>query len=344
MGIARANAPELTKGALSIAFVKNPNDPIWAKDPAVALYRSILKQVRPEREADRRLQLVRHDRRLDDGRDAAQGREEPHARRAPARGAEPRHDGEPVPAPRNPPADVANGLSPIDRSTSTATTTSSGSRRAGSSRRGDDATPPVTDSSTRTRRADEETTSGPSRSGWRRSSRSIAVPAAMAAYTSPKLAVHADGDDARSSGVARSERRPDGRASAIVIPNGTQLTTTQAPGTVLGPVKAQREGARPRRRRPAARRPADRRRARVRFRPRRRRACIGAASPPLATWVLVLHGGGSDAQRARRTSSRRAARSARSARRASRSACRRRTFPSEHRAARRSARSSRAPS
>ena len=74
MGIARLNAPELTKGALSIAFVKNPNDPIWAKDPAVALYRSIMRSVRPEREADRRLQLVRHDRRVDDGRDAAQGR------------------------------------------------------------------------------------------------------------------------------------------------------------------------------------------------------------------------------------------------------------------------------
>ncbi len=47
MGIARANAPELTKGALSIAFVKNPNDPIWAKDPAVALYRKILKAHAP---------------------------------------------------------------------------------------------------------------------------------------------------------------------------------------------------------------------------------------------------------------------------------------------------------
>ncbi len=47
MGIAKANAPELTKGALSIAFVKNPSDPIWAKDPAVALYRSILKQHAP---------------------------------------------------------------------------------------------------------------------------------------------------------------------------------------------------------------------------------------------------------------------------------------------------------
>ena len=47
MGIARFNAPELTKGALSIAFVKNPNDPIWAKDPAVALYRAIMRKYDP---------------------------------------------------------------------------------------------------------------------------------------------------------------------------------------------------------------------------------------------------------------------------------------------------------
>jgi len=47
MEIARANAPELTRGALSIAFVKNPNDPVWAKDPVVALYRSILKRYAP---------------------------------------------------------------------------------------------------------------------------------------------------------------------------------------------------------------------------------------------------------------------------------------------------------
>ena len=33
MAIARVNAPDLTTGARSIAFVKNPNDPIWAKDP-----------------------------------------------------------------------------------------------------------------------------------------------------------------------------------------------------------------------------------------------------------------------------------------------------------------------
>jgi branched-chain amino acid transport system substrate-binding protein len=47
MGIARFNAPELTKGALSIAFVKNPNDPVWAKDKAVALYRSIMRRHNP---------------------------------------------------------------------------------------------------------------------------------------------------------------------------------------------------------------------------------------------------------------------------------------------------------
>jgi branched-chain amino acid transport system substrate-binding protein len=47
MGIARFNAPEVTNGALSIAFVKNPNDPIWAKDKAVALYRSIMRKYAP---------------------------------------------------------------------------------------------------------------------------------------------------------------------------------------------------------------------------------------------------------------------------------------------------------
>jgi branched-chain amino acid transport system substrate-binding protein len=47
MDIARVNAPELTKNALSIAFVKNPRDPIWAKDPVVKLYRSILATYAP---------------------------------------------------------------------------------------------------------------------------------------------------------------------------------------------------------------------------------------------------------------------------------------------------------
>ena len=82
MAIARANAPDLTKGARAIAFVKNPNDPVWRKDPAVALYRSILKRFAPAREGDRRVPLVRHGGRVDDGRRAPARRQEPDARRA----------------------------------------------------------------------------------------------------------------------------------------------------------------------------------------------------------------------------------------------------------------------
>jgi branched-chain amino acid transport system substrate-binding protein len=47
MGIASINAPELTKGALSVAFVKNPNDPIWAKDKALALYLKVMTTYDP---------------------------------------------------------------------------------------------------------------------------------------------------------------------------------------------------------------------------------------------------------------------------------------------------------
>jgi ABC-type branched-subunit amino acid transport system substrate-binding protein len=47
MAIARFNAPELTRGALSIAYVKNPNDPIWNRDPATRLYRRIMRTYYP---------------------------------------------------------------------------------------------------------------------------------------------------------------------------------------------------------------------------------------------------------------------------------------------------------
>ncbi len=47
MGLAKSISTELTRGALSVAFVKNPNDPIWAKDPALALYRTIMKRHHP---------------------------------------------------------------------------------------------------------------------------------------------------------------------------------------------------------------------------------------------------------------------------------------------------------
>jgi branched-chain amino acid transport system substrate-binding protein len=47
MAIARVNAPDLTRGALSIAFLKNPNDPVWARDRTVALYRTIMRRHNP---------------------------------------------------------------------------------------------------------------------------------------------------------------------------------------------------------------------------------------------------------------------------------------------------------
>jgi branched-chain amino acid transport system substrate-binding protein len=47
MDIVRANAPELVNGSISIAFVKDPTDQVFAKDPVVKLYRSILKKYAP---------------------------------------------------------------------------------------------------------------------------------------------------------------------------------------------------------------------------------------------------------------------------------------------------------
>lgn len=65
----------------------------------------------------------------------------------------------------------------------------------------------------------------------------IAVPAALAAYTSPKLEITQTGTGV----VVRATLSPDDDPTArvaIVAPTGTQLTTSQAPGTVLGPVRA----------------------------------------------------------------------------------------------------------
>ena len=65
----------------------------------------------------------------------------------------------------------------------------------------------------------------------------IAVPAALAAYTSPKLEVKQAG----TTSTIKASLSPDDDPTAsvrIYAPSGTQLTTNQAPGTVLGPVKA----------------------------------------------------------------------------------------------------------
>jgi ABC-type branched-subunit amino acid transport system substrate-binding protein len=47
MDIVRANVGSEVNGSLSIAFVKDPTDKVWAKDPVVKLYRSILKKYAP---------------------------------------------------------------------------------------------------------------------------------------------------------------------------------------------------------------------------------------------------------------------------------------------------------
>lgn len=65
----------------------------------------------------------------------------------------------------------------------------------------------------------------------------IAVPAAMAAYTSAKLQVTSS--SMATTVKASLDPNDDPTASVrIFAPTGTQLATNQAPGTVLGPVKA----------------------------------------------------------------------------------------------------------
>lgn len=65
----------------------------------------------------------------------------------------------------------------------------------------------------------------------------IAVPSALAAYTSPKLQVQQAGDTVT---IKASQATDDDPTAVVLIgaPSGTQLTTTQAPGTVLGNVDA----------------------------------------------------------------------------------------------------------
>jgi hypothetical protein len=65
----------------------------------------------------------------------------------------------------------------------------------------------------------------------------IAVPAAMAAYMSPKLEVTRTATGVTVKASLSPDDDPTARV-AISAPVGTQLTTNQAAGTVLGPVQA----------------------------------------------------------------------------------------------------------
>jgi hypothetical protein len=65
----------------------------------------------------------------------------------------------------------------------------------------------------------------------------VVVPSALAAYSSPQLTVRQAGSTATIK--VSLDPNDDPTASVrILAPAGTSLTTTQAPGTVLGPVKA----------------------------------------------------------------------------------------------------------
>ncbi|MGI8480437.1 MAG: hypothetical protein ACR2M2_11415 [Gaiellaceae bacterium] len=117
----------------------------------------------------------------------------------------------------------------------------------------------------------------------------VAVPSAFAAYTTAKLEVRQSGTTATIK--ATLDPNDDPTASVrIFVPTGTQLTTTQAPGSVLGPVRAivkaldlasadlPLEGnlivAAPGQITPAA-----------------QAACLGTVAP-LASWVMVLTAAG----------------------------------------------------
>lgn len=122
----------------------------------------------------------------------------------------------------------------------------------------------------------------------------IAVPAAMAAYLSPKLGV----TQTATGVVVKASLSPDDDPTAavlIIAPNGTQLTTTQAPGAVLGPVRAVVKALDL----AGADLPLDGQlvvAAPGQIPAATQTACIGSSIVPLATWVMVLSAAGQTLQ------------------------------------------------
>lgn len=64
----------------------------------------------------------------------------------------------------------------------------------------------------------------------------VAVPSALAAYTSPKLEVRNQGNSIVIK-VSQAEADDPTAAAVILAPEGTQVTTTQAPGALLGQIE-----------------------------------------------------------------------------------------------------------
>ena len=117
----------------------------------------------------------------------------------------------------------------------------------------------------------------------------VAVPSSYAAYTTAKLEVRQAGTAATVK--ATLDPNDDPTASVrIFVPAGTQLTTTQAPGTALGPVRAivkalDLAGADL----PLAGNLLVA--ASGQIAPATQAACLGTV-PPLASWVMVLSAAG----------------------------------------------------
>ena len=231
MAIARANAPQLTRGARAIAFVKNPNDAVWRKDPAVALYQSILKRFAPGAKATDVYHwygmtvawtMVDTLRRAGKNLDPSG---------PPARRAEPRHHGQPVSASGNAVTHLGSGCLPArHRLPLPLRQPGVGPHRGAVPR-------PLNPTE-----EDEDTMSTRTRTAVVALAALAALAlasVASAAYTSPKLTVtYAAGNVTRI--VASAAVTDDSTArAAIVIPTGTTITATAAPGTKVGTAQAQ---------------------------------------------------------------------------------------------------------
>ena len=79
MAIARLNAPQLTNGRALRRVREEPERPDLGEGSCAQALPHDHEALPPEREAERRLQLVRDDRGVDDGRDARARRQEPDA-------------------------------------------------------------------------------------------------------------------------------------------------------------------------------------------------------------------------------------------------------------------------
>ena len=130
MAIARVERARADAGRAVDRVRQEPERPGLGEGPDGGALPHDPEAVRPVGEADRRLQLVRHDRRLDDGRDAEAGGQEPDARRAARarRGASTRRRTRSC-SPASASARRRRTTSRSTPSTSTATTTGSGSAR-----------------------------------------------------------------------------------------------------------------------------------------------------------------------------------------------------------------------